>query len=249
MALSKGPVYAVVLGYNVAKVLPKTIAAIPKGCVDQMLLVDDGSSDGTGEVAKQLGLSVVRHENNRGYGGAQKTGYLEAVRRGAAIIVMVHGDNQYDPTFVPQFISKIRDEGYDAVTGTRMILGDALKSGMPIWKYIPNRFLTGLENFVFQTDLTDYHNGYRAYSAELLKKIPLELLSEKYDFDTDIIIQAAIRKARIAEIPHPTRYEDENSQMSFAKGVRYGLSILWTVTKYLLHKAYLWRQPLFMEKK
>ncbi len=233
--------------YNVAKVLAKTIESIPAGSYDDLVVVDDGSQDGTADLARKLGLSVITHPKNRGYGGAQKTGYQEAIRRGADIAVMVHGDNQYDPKFVPQFISKIRDEGYDMVTGTRMVLGDVLKNGMPLWKYIPNRALTALENFVFDTHITDYHNGYRAYSTAFLKRVPLDLLSEKFDFDTDIIIQAAIRKARIAEIPHPTRYLDENSQMPFSKGVRYGLSILATVSKYLLHQAGIQRQALFAE--
>jgi glycosyltransferase involved in cell wall biosynthesis len=231
--------------YNVAPILPKTVEAIPRGCWDEIILVDDGSTDGTADVARSLGLTVVSHGKNRGYGGAQKTGYREAIQRGAEIAVMVHGENQYDPALVPLFISKIRDEGYDAVTGTRMVLGDVLKQGMPLWKYIPNRLLTHLENFVFQTNLTDYHNGYRAYACRFLKLVPLELLSEKFDFDTDIIIQAAIRKQRIAEIPHTTRYLEENSQMPFSKGVRYGLSILKTVAKYSLYKTGIRRYPLF----
>lgn len=237
---------AVVLGYNVANVLEKTIQAIPKGCVDDIVVVNDGSTDGTPNVAQHLGLKVVTHEKNKGYGAAQKTGYREAIRLGYDIAVMVHGDNQYDPTFVPQFVSKIRDEDYDCVSGTRMVLGDVLKKGMPLWKYIPNRFLTWLENTVFQTQLTDYHNGFRAYSTEFLKSVPLDLLSDKFDFDTDIIVQAAIRRAKIAEIPHPTRYMDENSQMPFTKGVRYGLSILRTISRYLLHRLGIWRQAIFM---
>ena len=240
---------AVVLGYNVGNVLEKAIRAIPEGSVDSIIVVNDGSTDNTADVAKRLGLKVLSHPQNRGYGAAQKSGYREAIQQGFDIAVMVHGDNQYDPTFVPQFVSKIRDEGYDVVTGTRMILGDALKCGMPLWKFIPNRFLTWLENTVFQTDLTDYHNGFRAFSTSFLKKVPLDLLSDKFDFDTDIIIQAAIRKARIAEIPHPTRYHDENSQMPFMKGVKYGLSILKTVGLYLLHKIGIYKQALFMEKK
>ena len=237
----------VVIGYNVAKVLQKTVESIPPLENAELVVVDDGSSDGTGDVARSLGIQVLKHEQNRGYGGAQKTGYREAMNRGAALAVLVHGDNQYDPALVPNFISKIRNEGYEAVTGTRMVLGDALKNGMPLWKFIPNRFLTHLENFVFQTNISDYHNGFRAFSTGFLKRIPLDLLSDKFDFDTDIIIQAAIRKAKIAEIPHPTRYLDENSQMSFAKGVRYGLSILRTVGLYLLHKTGLKRQKLFEE--
>lgn len=232
--------------YNVAQMLPKTIAELPPESADEILLVDDGSSDGTGDIGRRLGLSVVSHQRNMGYGAAQKTGYREAMKRNADIVVMLHGDNQYDPSFVPQFIEKIGGEGYDVVTGTRMVLGDVLRGGMPLWKYIPNRFLTTLENLVFHTKLTDYHNGYRAYSAEFLKRVPLDLLSDKFDFDTDIIIQAAIRRARIAEIPHPTRYLAENSQMSFRKGVSYGVGILRTVCRYLLHKSGLWRQEVFV---
>ena len=232
--------------HNVANVLAKTISGIPPGSVSEIIVVNDGSTDNTAQLAKSLGVVVISHDQSRGYGAAQKTGYKEALKRGADIVVMVHGDNQYDPSLAPKFVSKIRDEGYDAVTGTRMILGDALKNGMPIWKFIPNRFLTWIENLVFQTNLTDYHNGYRAFSAHFLKQVPLDQLSDKFDFDTDIIIQAAIRRAKIAEIPHPTRYQDENSQMSFLKGVRYGLSILITIFKYWAHKTHLYRQKLFL---
>lgn len=237
----------VVPAYNVAAVLPKTIASIPPNLGAEILVVDDGSSDNTAEVARGLGLSVISHEKNRGYGGAQKTGYHEAIRRGGDIVVMVHGDNQYDPSLVPQFIAKIRDEGFAVVTGSRIAHGGALEGGMPLWKYIPNRFLTWLENWTFKTNLTDYHNGYRAYATAFLRRVPLDLLSEKFDFDTDIMVQAAIRHAKIAEIPHATRYLDENSQMPFSKGVRYGLSILLTVTKYRLHRMGLRRYPLFSD--
>ena len=234
--------------HNVANVLAKTVSGIPNGSVDEIIVVNDGSTDDTEKVARELGVAVVSHEQSKGCGAAQKSGYKEAIRRNADLVVMVHGDNQYDPSLVPQFVARISEEGYDVVTGTRMVMGDALKNGMPIWKFIPNRFLTWLENLIFRTNLTDYHNGYRAFSTHFLTQIPLDLLSDKFDFDTDIIVQAAIRKAKIAEIPHPTRYQDENSQMSFAKGVRYGLSILRTIGRYLLHKSGLWRQGLFMDR-
>ncbi len=234
--------------YNVANVLEKTVSAIPKGWVDEIIVVNDGSTDATPDIAKRLGLSLVSHSRSHGYGAVQKTGYKEALKRNADFVVMVHGDNQYDPALVPEFVKKMRDEKYDVVTGSRMILGDVLKNGMPLWKYVSNRFLTGLENTVFQTNVSDYHNGYRAFTAEFLHQIPLDLLSDKFDFDTDILIQAAIRKARIAEIPHPTRYEDENSQMPFKKAVRYGLMILVTVAHYLLHKAGIWKQKAFEVK-
>jgi glycosyltransferase involved in cell wall biosynthesis len=231
--------------YNVADILPTTIGEVPPQSVDEIILVDDGSHDATAEVARRLGLFVVAHERNCGYGATQKTGYREALKRDAEIVVMLHGDNQYDPAYVPQFVAKIRDEGYDVVTGTRMVLGDVLSGGMPLWKYLPNRMLTLMENITFRTRLTDYHNGYRAYSANFLRRVPFEELSDKFDFDTDIIVQAAVRRVRIAEIPHPTRYRAENSQMSFAKGVRYGLSILKTIGAYLLHRTGLWRRDRF----
>lgn len=241
-------IIAIIPAYNVGKVLGKAIEAIPKGSIHEIVVVDDGSTDDTAEVARRMGAMVVSHGKNRGYGGAQKTGYGMAIERGADVVVMVHGDNQYDPAFVPQFISKIIDEGYDVVTGTRMVIGDALSGGMPMWKFIPNRFLTWLENLVFHTSLTDYHNGYRAFSINFLRKVPLELLSEKFDFDTDIIIQAAIRRVKIAEVPHPTRYQSENSQMPFLQGVRYGLGILQTISRYILHRLKIWPQPLFSER-
>jgi glycosyltransferase involved in cell wall biosynthesis len=241
----KPKVAIVMTAFNVSTVLPKTIEELPQGCSDEIFLIDDCSEDNTAEVAKELGLTVLSHETNRGYGGGQKTGYLECIRQDFDAVVLVHGDNQYDPSQAPLFVSKIVDENYDVVTGTRMIIGDVLSNGMPLWKYLPNRFLTALENMTFGTDLSDYHNGYRAYSVNFLRKVPLELLSEKFDFDTDIIIQAAIRGAKIGEIPHTTRYNDENSQMPFLKGVVYGLSILSTVAKYLLHKIGLMKRKMF----
>jgi len=245
--MSKPKVIIVMPAFNVAHVLAKSVAAIPPGSYDEIIVVDDGSKDQTAEVARNLGCTVVVHAQNIGYGGAQKTGYKEALKRNADLAVMVHGDNQYDPSLVPAFVSKIADEGCDLVTGTRMVLGDVLKKGMPMWKFIPNRFLTWLENTVFGSHITDYHNGFRAYSAKFLREIPLDLLSNKFDFDTDIIIQGAIRKYKIGEVPHPTRYMDENSQMPFSKAVVYGLSILRTVGLFLLHKIGLNKQKIWDE--
>jgi len=243
--MPKPRVIIVMPAYNVAHVIAKSVAAIPAGSYDEIVVVDDGSKDATADIGRRLGCAVITHPQNKGYGAAQKTGYQEAVRRGADVAVMVHGDNQYDPTLVPLFVQKILDEKYDLVTGTRMVLGDVLKSGMPLWKFIPNRFLTGLENMTFGSNITDYHNGFRAYSGKFLREIPLDLLSDKFDFDTDIIIQGAIRKYKIGEIPHSTRYRQENSQMPFSKGVVYGLSILRTVSIYLLHKTGIRRQKVF----
>ena len=197
---SKKKAIVIMPAYNVGAVLKKTIGMIPAGCVDEIIVINDGSTDDTVAVAQSLGVSVVSHAKSYGYGAVQKTGYKEALKRGADYVVMVHGDNQYDPTLVPEFLKKIENEGYDVVTGSRMIIGDVLKNGMPLWKFIPNRFLTWLENTVFETNITDYHNGYRAFTAEFLHKIPLDILSDKFDFDTDILIQAAIRQIGRAHV-------------------------------------------------
>jgi glycosyltransferase involved in cell wall biosynthesis len=245
--MAKLKVIIVMPAFNVAPVLAKTVAAIPPDSYDEILVIDDASTDSTSDVGVHLGASVIKHPRNKGYGGAQKTGYKEALKRNADIVVMVHGDNQYDPTLVPTFVSRIADGGCDLVTGTRMFLGDVLKNGMPLWKFIPNRFLTWLENTAFGSHISDYHNGFRAYSAKFLGEVPLDLLSDKFDFDTDILIQGAIRKYKIGEVPHPTRYTKENSQMPFSKGVVYGISILRTVFVFYIHKTGLWKQKVWEE--
>ncbi len=241
--------------FNTGHILETTYQELPNEGISEILLVDDGSRDDTVKVAQRLGVSVVSHEKNLGYGSAQKTGYREALKRGADIVVMVHSDHQYDPTLTPKFIEPIASGRADAVTGSRMSNGGALKGGMPIWKYIPNRFLTHLENFVFRTNITDYHNGFRAYSRKVLESISFEKFSDKFDFDTDIMIQIAIRKFRIAEVAHETRYRQENSQMSLGKGIEYGLKILKTIVKFKLHEWGIKRfdifevkAPVFMEK-
>lgn len=243
--MSKCRVIIVMPAYNVGLVIGKTLASIPVGTYEKIIVVDDGSSDHTAEAAAKAGATVVRHPANRGYGAAQKTGYKKALEMGVDIVVLVHGDNQYDPAFVPQFVSKILAEGCDLVTGTRMKLGDALQRGMPVWKFIPNRLLTVLENCVFGSCISDYHNGFRAYTAKFLKEIPLDLLSDKFDFDTDIIVQGTIRKYKIGEVAHPTRYSRENSQMPFGKAVVYGLSILRTVAIFVLYKMGVCKQKIF----
>lgn len=234
--------------YNTAHVLEAAYNDIPKEGVSEIILIDDGSTDNTVAVAERLGITVIRHERNKGYGAAQKTGYREALKRGAEVIVMVHSDHQYDPRLTPKFIEPIAGGSADVVTGSRMLAGGAIEGGMPIWKYIPNRFLTKLENFAFSTNLSDYHNGFRAYSRDVLTAVPFEEFSDKFDFDTDIIIQSAIRKFRIIEVAHHTRYRQENSQMPFVKGVEYGLKILLTILKFKLHQWGIVRFKLFEEK-
>jgi len=244
-AINKSNVAIVMPCFNTADTIPRTVATVKKSCSPNIIIaIDDGSKDNSAAVASEAGCHVVVHKQNRGYGGAQKTGYRTAIEHGADVVVLVHGDNQYDPSLTGDFVRTV-ESGYPVVTGTRMVLGDALASGMPWWKYIANRFLTGLENASFGTHLTDFHNGFRAYSKDFLQSVPFETFSEKFDFDTDIILHAALRKIPIAEIPHTTRYREENSQMSFWNGVKYGTRILGTVARYHAHRIGLRREPLF----
>jgi glycosyltransferase involved in cell wall biosynthesis len=242
-------VIVIMPAFNNAHILETTYNDIPKTGIRELILIDDGSTDNTAGVAKKLGITVVSHEKNGGYGAAQKTGYREALKRGADIVVMVHSDHQYDPKLTPKFIEPIASGKADVVTGSRMLEGGALEGGMPLWKYIPNRFLTRLENLAFDTNLTDYHNGFRSYARKVLEAVPFEELSDRFDFDTDIILQAAIRKFRIGEVAHQTRYRQENSQMPFGKAVRYGLKILFTVVQFKLHQWGILRSELFSAKK
>ncbi|MFH0804145.1 MAG: glycosyltransferase family 2 protein [Candidatus Zambryskibacteria bacterium] len=222
--------------YNAAKTLKVTLDAIPKGIVDDIILVDDASSDNTVEVAKKLSLKVFVHSKNLGYGGNQKTCYREALKLGADIVVMVHPDFQYDPVFIPEMIMPIANNECDAVFGSRMkIRGNALVGGMPRWKFLANIFLTKIENFVLNNNLTEYHSGFRAYNRRVMM-LPLGLNSDDFVFDTEIIVQMKIAGLKIKEIPISTKYFKEASQINFKRSVQYGLSILNVMKKYLLFK-------------
>ncbi len=221
--------------YNAAKTLELTVRDIPKDLVEEIILVDDASEDGTVKIAKQLGLKVFVHPKNKGYGGNQKTCYAKALEMGAEIVVMVHPDYQYDPSIIPKLINPIERGEADAVFGSRMMKGGALEGGMPLWKYNANILLTALENVILGTYLTEYHSGFRAYSAKYLKTVNFMANSDGFIFDTEIIVQGLLHRLKIDEVPIRTRYFEEASTIKFLPSVIYGLGILKTLFKYLLH--------------
>jgi glycosyltransferase involved in cell wall biosynthesis len=229
--------------YNAAKTLERTYADIPHDIVHHVILVDDVSRDETVEVARKLGLEVIAHRQNRGYGGNQKTCYDRALEWGADVVVMLHPDYQYDATRIPALVAPIVSGEKDLMLGSRF-LGDPLAGGMPRWKYISNRFLTGVENTAFGLHLSEYHTGLRAYSRRLLETIPYRLNSDDFVFDQDLIAQVvAARGFAIGEIAVPTRYFDEASSVNFKRSVVYGLSTLRVVGRYLLHRTGVRRSP------
>ncbi len=231
--------------YNAARTLEATYRGLAMDIVDEVILVDDVSHDETVDIAERLGLKVVVHIQNRGYGGNQKTCYLEALRSGADVVVMVHPDNQYDSTLVPQMIQPILGGKADIVLGSRLLSGTALSGGMPWWKFLANRFLTVVENVAFGLHLSEYHTGFRAYSRRLLVTLPFLLNSDDFVFDQEIMAQAVCFGFRVGEIPVPTRYFAEASSVNFARSVEYGLAVLKLVVRYALHRSHLWRSRQF----
>jgi len=215
----------------------QTVQDIPRGVADAIILVDDASQDDTATIATQLGLTVVQHPRNQGYGGNQKTCFATALAHGAEIVVMVHPDYQYDPAVIPQLMAPIREGRADAVFGSRMMKGGALEGGMPLWKHNANILLTAVMNIVLRTYLTEYHSGFRAYSAKALRAIRFEQNSDSFLFDAEIIAQLLAAYGRIEEIPIRTRYFDEASTIRFWPAVWYGSGILWTLLRVWLHRC------------
>ena len=233
--------------YNAAKTLQATYDDIPKGLVDTIILVDDASHDETVKKARELGLKVFVHPENRGYGGNQKTCYTEALKEGADIVIMLHPDYQYDPKLIPAIIKPIIEGKADLVLASRLLSGTALSGGMPFYKFISNRFLTTCENIFLGQKLSEFHTGYRAYSKKLLTSIPFMKNSENFVFDTEVIVQTVYFGFKIEEIPCPTRYMKDASSISFKNSVVYGMQTLLAVFKYFFAKTGFRKAKIFVK--
>jgi glycosyltransferase involved in cell wall biosynthesis len=227
-------VHIVLPAYNAARTIPLVAAALPRHAADRALLVDDASPDETSTVALREGFHVLRHPANRGYGANQKTCYTRAAIDGADIVVMVHADNQYDPALVADMVRPIEEGFADVVIGSRLLEDETIAGGMPRWKWIGNRLLTGLENRGFRRRFSEYHTGYRAFSIDVLRAIPFHRNSDGFVFDQEIFAQIVARDARVVELAIPTRYFLEASSVSFFTSVAYGLRTLSVLARYRL---------------
>ncbi|MHB8318853.1 MAG: glycosyltransferase family 2 protein [Acidimicrobiales bacterium] len=238
---------AVVLpAYNATATLRRTVNEIDREVVDEVLVVDDASTDDTVDEARRLGLNPILHDYNRGYGGNQKTCYKHALAHGADIVVMLHPDYQYSPRLVVPMASMIAYGEYDMVLGSRILAQSAVARGMPRYKFIANRVLTLFENVLTNAKLSEFHTGLRAYSRELLETLPLDRNSDDFVFDNQLIVQAMAAGARIGELSCPTRYESESSSINFRRSVRYGIGVLTTSVQYWEHR-HGYRSPAYLK--
>jgi len=228
---------AVVLpAYNAARTLRRTVDEIPKDIVDDIILTDDASSDGTAELAQELGLHTIRHDENRGYGGNQKTCYTSALSRGADVIVMLHPDYQYTPKLISAMSAMIAYEEFDLVLGSRILGNGALKGGMPLYKYVSNRVLTAAENLLLSQKLSEYHTGYRAWSRRVLERLPLRSCSDDFVFDNQMLVQCVHFEFKVGELSCPTKYFPEASSINFQRSIAYGLGVLSTALDYRMKR-------------
>ncbi|UCB56942.1 MAG: glycosyltransferase family 2 protein [Candidatus Omnitrophota bacterium] len=222
--------------YNTSKTLVQTISKIPKNLDCEYIVVDNGSKDNSVQLAKSLGLRVIRHYHNRGYGGSQKTAYIYAIGSKADVVVMLHSDDQYDPTLLNQILKPIKDDEADVVFGSRILGAKALEGGMPRYKYVSNRFLTRLENSALGTNISEFHSGYRAFRIKALEKIPFLFNSDSWLFDSEIIFQLVLARLRIKEISIPTKYHATASSIPFFESIIYGLGVLKLIIRFYLYR-------------
>ena len=243
-------IVVVMPAYKAAKTVTKTVdEVLQQGIVDEIILVDDHSPDDTVQVASQLlGVKVHVHENNKGYGGNQKTCYRLAIEAGADIVIMVHPDYQYTPKLIPAMASMIANDLHPCILASRILGNYSLAGGMPLWKYVANRFLTAAENFLLGAKLSEYHTGYRAFSRELLEKIDISVNSNDFVFDNQMLAQIFWHGFTIGEVSCPTKYFKEASSINFQRSCKYGFGCLWVGTKFRLSKMGLWNSKLFPKK-
>jgi glycosyltransferase involved in cell wall biosynthesis len=248
-AAHPGKVVVVMPAYNAASTVEKTVRDIPPGVVDEIILVDDCSRDETAAIARRLGLSVIEHEVNRGYGGNQKTCYRVALDRGASVVIMIHPDYQYDSSLVGALADLLQRGHCDVLLGNRIrTRREALAGGMPFYKYVANRLLTLIENLWLGQNLGEWHSGMRGYQREVLETIPWEHNSDDFVFDTQFLVQAVHFGFRIGDIPVPVRYMKEASSINFGRSVRYGLATLGTLVRWTLHRLGLMPSPSFTRR-
>lgn len=241
-------VVAVLPAYNAEKTLRSTVDEIDRDVVDEIVLVDDASADDTVSLATELGLHVVVHPENRGYGGNQKTCYMTALSLEADIVIMVHPDYQYTPKLIPAMVSMIGSGLYDCVIASRILGGEARSSGMPLYKYVANRFLTLTQNILMHSKLTEFHTGYRAFSRELLLELPLEENSDDFVFDNQMLSQTIFFGFRIGEVSCPTKYFAEASSINFLRSCRYGVGCLLTAALFRLKRMGIAKPRIFSGK-
>jgi glycosyltransferase involved in cell wall biosynthesis len=240
-------IIAVMPAFNAESTLAATLADMPVGSVDEVILVDDGSKDRTVQVAREMGLTVIEHPANRGYGGNQKTCYRHALDRGADIVVMIHPDYQYDSRVIPHAVGFIELGICDVVLGSRIRSRDeALAGGMPRYKYLSNRFLTAVENIALGQNLGDFHSGFRVYRRAVLERIPFERNSNDFVFDTQFLAQVVRFGFRLGDVPVPVRYFAEASSINFKRSLRYGFATLGVVGQFWLDRLGLWHAPIFL---
>lgn len=235
--------------YNAEKTLEKTFKEIPFDIVDDVILVDDKSKDGTVELAKKLGIKyVIEHEKNKGYGGNQKTCYDKALEIGSDIIIMLHPDYQYTPKLIPAMSYIIANDVYKVVFASRILGKGALKGGMPVYKYIANRILTFIQNLLMNQKLSEYHTGYRAFAREVLEKINYHENSDDFVFDNQMVAQIFNEGYEIAEVTCPTRYFEEASSINFRRSIKYGLGVLCVSFQYFFNRLGIYKAAIFKNK-
>ena len=238
-------IVVVMPAYNAARTIERTYREIPLDLVDEVIVTDDASRDETVAIARELGLRTLVHETNRGYGGNQKTCYAEAVRLGADVAIMLHPDYQYTPKLLPAMIGMITDGPFDVVLGSRVLGGRALAGGMPLYKYVANRVLTAVENFLLGAKLSEYHTGYRAFSRSVLEQLPLLENSDDFVFDNQMLAQIHLAGFEIGEVSCPAAYFEEASSIDFRRSVRYGLGVLEVSLRGFLHRTGIAPQRIF----